>query len=67
MAKLARAMRAQVSTLGKAIVEVMMPLYPPALEALETAGYHIEMDPRRPEEVREHGVDIFELWLNQAA
>jgi hypothetical protein len=25
------------------------------------------MDPRHPEEVREHGVDIFELWLNHAA
>jgi GNAT superfamily N-acetyltransferase len=67
IAKLACAMRAQASSLGKAMVEVMMPLYPPALEALETAGYHIEMDPRHPEEVREHGVDIFELWLNHAA
>ena len=48
------------------MVKVMMPLYPPALEALEAAGYHIEMDPRHPE-VREHGADIFELWLNHAA
>ena len=66
IAKLAHAMRAQASSLGKTTVEVMTPLYPPALEALEAAGYHIEMDPRHPE-VREHGADIFELWLNPAA
>jgi GNAT superfamily N-acetyltransferase len=67
IAKLARAMRAQAASLGKAMVEVMTPLYPPALEALEAAGYHIEIDPHHPEEVREHGVDIFELVLNPVA
>ncbi len=66
IAKLARAMRAQASSLGKAMVEVMVPLYPPALEALEVAGYRLELNPKHPEEVREHGADIFELWLNHA-
>ena len=67
IAKLARAMRAQASSLGKTMVEVMMPLYPPALEALEAAGYRLELNPKHPEQVREHGADIFELWLNDDA
>jgi len=64
IAELARAMRAQAGTWGKVTVEVMTPPHPSALEALETAGYRLELSPKHPEEVREHGADIFELWLN---
>jgi len=67
IAKLARAMRAQAGVWGKATVEVMTPPHPDTLEALETAGYRLELNPKHPEEVREHGADIFELWLNHAA
>jgi GNAT superfamily N-acetyltransferase len=65
IAKLARAMRAQASSLGKAMVEVMMPPHPCVLEALAAAGYHIEIDPEHPEEIREHGIDVLELVLNK--
>jgi len=67
IAKLACAMRAQVGAWGKATIEAMTPPHPCALEALETAGYHLELNPKHPEEVREHGADIFELWLNDDA
>ena len=67
IAELACAMRAQAGVWGKAIVEVMTPPHPSALEALQTAGYRLELNPKHPEEVREHGADIFELWLNDDA
>jgi hypothetical protein len=67
IAKLASAMRAQAGAWGKMTVEAMTPPHPCALEALEAAGYRLELNPKHPEEVREHGADIFELWLNDDA
>ena len=67
IAKLAYAMRAQAGTWGKVTVEAMTPPHPCALEALEAAGYRLELNPKHPEQVREHGADIFELWLNDDA
>ncbi len=62
--RLARALRAHAAALGKAMVEGMMPPVPRALDALTAAGYHIEVDPKHPDEVREHGIDILELRLS---
>ncbi len=64
--RLARALRAQAAALGKVLVEVMTPPVPRALDALTVAGYHIEVDPKNPEEIREHGIDILELRLDPA-
>ncbi len=65
LAALARAMRAHAGVLGKVMVQVLTPPLPRVVEALEAAGYHVEADPRQPEDVQEHGVDMLELWLNQ--
>ena len=62
--QLARVLRAHAATLGKAMVEVMTPPVPRALDALIAAGYRIEVDPKHPDEVREHGIDILELRLS---
>jgi GNAT superfamily N-acetyltransferase len=61
---LARAFRARVSDKGKEMVEAMVAPEPRVLDALETAGYHLEVAPEHPEETREHGVDILELALS---
>jgi hypothetical protein len=61
--RLARALRAHAAVLGKTMVEVMTPPVPRALDALTAAGYRIEIDPKHPDEVREHGIDILELQL----
>jgi GNAT superfamily N-acetyltransferase len=66
IAKLARALRAQTSVWGKATVEVMTPPLPSALEALETAGYGLEANPKQNNEPHEHGIDIFELRLDES-
>jgi hypothetical protein len=63
---LARAMRAHAGVVGKVMVEAMAPPHPRVMEALEAAGYHVEVDPQHPEEAREHGVDMLELWLDNA-
>ena len=63
---LARAARAHAAVLGQELVDVVTTPHPRALQALEAAGYHIEIDPEHPEDVSEHGVDIFELRLDQA-
>jgi len=63
---LARAARAHAAALGKVMVEAMATLHPRALQALEAAGYHIEIDPEHPEEIREHGIDVLELRLDKA-
>jgi hypothetical protein len=63
---LARAMRAHAGAMGKVMVETMTPPQPRVMEALEVAGYHLEVDPQHPEEVHEHGVDMLELWLDKA-
>jgi GNAT superfamily N-acetyltransferase len=60
---LAHALRAHATGLGKDMVEVMTPTVPRSLDALTAAGYHLEVDPQHPEEIREHGIDILELWL----
>ena len=62
---LARAVRAHAAVLSKEMVEVVTPPHPRALQALEAAGYHIELDPGHPEDVNEHGIDVFELRLDQ--
>jgi hypothetical protein len=62
---LARAMRAHAAVLGKELVEAETTPHPRALQALEAAGYHIELDPEHPEDVNERGVDILELRLGQ--
>jgi len=61
--RLARALRAHAATLGKVMVEVMTPTVSRALDALTAAGYHLEVDLKHPEEIREHGIDILELRL----
>jgi RimJ/RimL family protein N-acetyltransferase len=61
---LAYALRAQAFTRGKEIVEAMVPPHPRVMDALAAAGYHIEIDPGHPEEIREHGIDILELRLD---
>lgn len=66
IAALARAMRAHAGVMGKVMVEAMTPPHPRVMEALEAAGYHLEVDPKHPEDVHEHGVDMLELWLNKA-
>ena len=66
IAALARAMRAHAGVVGKVMVEAMAPPHPRVMEALEAAGYHVEVDPQHPEEAREHGVDMLELWLDNA-
>ena len=63
---LARAMRAHAGALGKVMAEVLTPPHPRVMEALAAAGYRLEVDPKRPEDVHEHGVDMLELWLNKA-
>ena len=63
---LASAVRRHAAALGKVMVEAMTTLYPRALEALEAAGYHREVDPEHPDDVREHGVDVLELRLDKA-
>ena len=63
---LARAARAHAAALGKVMVEAMATPHPRALQALEAAGYHIEIDPEHPEEIREHGIDVLELRLDKA-
>jgi N-acetylglutamate synthase-like GNAT family acetyltransferase len=65
MATLARSLRAHAAVLGKVMVEAMTPVVPRALDALSSAGYHIEVDPLQPDEMREHGVDILELRLDK--
>jgi GNAT superfamily N-acetyltransferase len=62
--QLSRALRAHATALGKTMVEVMTPPLPRALDALTAAGYHIEVDPQHPDEIREHGIDILELRLS---
>ena len=66
IATLARSLRAHAAALGKVMVEVMTPTVPRALDALSTAGYHIEVDPKQPDEIREHGADVLELWLDRS-
>jgi len=66
IAALARAMRAHAGVVGKVMVEAMAPPHPRVMEALEAAGYRLEVDPKHPEEVREHGVDMLELRLDNA-
>ena len=61
---LARAVRAHAAVLGKEMVEAVTPPHPRALQALAAAGYHIERDPEHPEDVNEHGIDVFELRLS---
>jgi GNAT superfamily N-acetyltransferase len=63
---LARALRTHAAALGKVMVEAMTTPHPRALQALEVAGYHLEIDPEHPEEIREHGIDILELRLDKA-
>ena len=65
IAALARAMRAHAGALGKMMVEAMTPPLPRVMEGLEAAGYHLEVDPKHPEDVHEHGVDMLELWLDK--
>ena len=67
IAELARAMRAQVGVWGKAMVEVMTPPHPSVLEALKAAGYGLEATPKQDGEPHEHGIDIFELRLDESA
>lgn len=62
---LARAVRAHAAVLGKVMVEAVTTPHPRALQALEAAGYHIELDSEHPEDVSEHGIDVFELRLDQ--
>ena len=62
--QLALALRAHAATLGKTMVEVMTPPVPRALDALTAAGYRIEVDPKHPDEIREHGMDVLELRLS---
>ena len=66
IATLARAMRAHAGALDKVMVEVLTPPHPRVMEALAAAGYHLEVDRQHPQDVHEHGVDMLELWLNQA-
>jgi GNAT superfamily N-acetyltransferase len=63
---LALAMRAHAGAVGKVMVEAMTPPHPRVMGALEAAGYHVEVDPQHPDEVREHGVDMLELRLDNA-
>jgi hypothetical protein len=51
--------------LGKVMIEVLTPPLPRVMEALEAAGYYVEADPKHPDDVHEHGVDMLELWLNK--
>ena len=62
---LACAMRAHAGALGKVMVEALTPPHPRVMEALEAAGYYLEVDSQHPEEVHEHGVDMLELWLDK--
>lgn len=62
---LARAVRAHAAVLGKEMVDVVTTPHPRALQALEAAGYHIELDPEHPEDVSEHGIDVLELQLGR--
>ena len=66
LATLARAMRAHAGVVGKVMVEVLTPPLPRVMEALEAAGYYLEADPKHPDDVLEHGVDMLELWLSKA-
>ena len=64
MTTLGRALRAHAAALGKLAVELMTQPLPRVLDAISAAGYHIEVDHEHPEEIREHGIDIFELRLD---
>jgi GNAT superfamily N-acetyltransferase len=64
IAQLSRALRTHAAALDKTMVEVMTTPLPRALDALTAAGYHIEVDPQHPDEIREHGIDILELRLS---
>jgi hypothetical protein len=63
---LARAARAHAAVLGKELIDVVATPHPRALQALEAAGYHFELDPEHPEAIQEHGIDVLELRLDQA-
>ena len=65
IAALAHAMRAQAYASGKVMVETLTPPHPRVMGALESAGYHLEVDPKHPEDVHEHGVDMLELRLDK--
>jgi len=60
-------MRTQAGAWGKQVVEGMATPHPRLLQVLEEAGYQLEWQPKDPAQVREHGIDIFELCMTNGA
>lgn len=65
MGSLARTVRAEAGTRGKAMVEVMTPPHPSALEALSIAGYGLKEATKPGGEAHEYGIDVLELRLDE--